>query len=249
MADENLSLLAAARREAAGAGAPTGRLWPGQVAALVWKELRSEARTRESLTPMLVFAFVAVTVFGFGLKAVAPDLRRVFPGLLWISTYFVGLLGLGRSFAAEKAQDTLAGLRLVPADASFVYVGKLLANLIFITVVEIVAIPVMFGMLGVPFTAPLGPFVLTVVLGTVGFAGVGTLLAALAVHTRAGEMLLPVLVFPVLVPAIIGAVEATASLLGLGDPSGWHRWLGLLAAYDVLFTLVPLLLFDYVMDA
>jgi len=101
--------------------------WWVQVSALVWKDLRAEIRTRESLTPMLVFGFVVITVFGFGLRATGIDLTPVFPGLMWIAVYFVGLLGLGRSFAAEKAQDTLAGLRLVPADPSFIYVGKLLA--------------------------------------------------------------------------------------------------------------------------
>lgn len=222
--------------------------WWRQVGALIWKELRAEARTRESLTPMLVFAFVVVTVFGFGLRVTGVDLAPVFPGLMWISFYFVGLLGLGRSFAGEKAQDTLAALRLVPADSSFVFLGKLLANLVFLGVVELVSLPLFFGFLGVPFTAPPLPFALTVVLGTVGFASVGTLLSALAAHTRAAEMLLPVLVFPVLIPAVIGAVEATASLLGMGDPSGWQRWLGLLVAYDVLFAALPLLLFDFLVE-
>lgn len=222
--------------------------WWRQVGILVWKELRAEARTRESLTPMLVFAFVVVTVFGFGLGVTGVDLAPVFPGLMWISFYFVGLLGLGRSFVGEKAQDTLAALRLVPADSSFVFLGKLVANLVFLGVVEMVSLPLFFGFLGVSFTARPLPFALTIVLGTVGFASVGTLLSALAAHTRAAEMLLPVLVFPVLIPAVIGAVEATASLLGMGDPSGWQRWLGLLVAYDVLFTALPLLLFDFLVE-
>jgi len=229
---------------------PSGRpSWSRQVAALVWKDFRAESRSRESLTPMLVFALVVTTVFGFGLRGAGVDLRPVFPGLMWISLYFVGLFGLGRSFAAEKAQDTLAGLSLVPSASSFIFFGKLIANLLFLAVVEVVALPLMFGMLGVPFRANPGTFVAVVALGTVGFASVGTLMAALAANTRAGEMLLPILVFPVIVPSIIGAVEATSSLLGVGDPAAWSRWLGLLAAYDVLFVVVPWLVFDYLIEA
>ncbi|MDI6894467.1 MAG: heme exporter protein CcmB [Bacillota bacterium] len=222
--------------------------WWQQVTALVWKELRAEVRTRETLTPMVVFALVVVTVFGFGLRATGADLEPVFPGLLWISFYFVGLLGLGRSFSSERAQETLPGLLLVPADRSFIFVGKALANLVFLGVVELVSLPLFFGLLGVSFTAPFVPFCVTIILGTVGFASIGTLLSALAAHTRAAEMLLPVLVFPILIPAVIGAVEATASLLGVGDPLAWRRWLGLLLAYDALFVALPMVLFDYLVE-
>lgn len=238
-------------RKATGATEAAGTArsgWWRQVGALVWKDLRAEARTRESLMPMLVFSFVVVTVFGFGLEATGVDLRSVFPGLMWVSFYFIGLLGLGRSFAVEKAQDTLTGLSLVPSDPSFIFFGKLLANLVFLGVVELISMPLFFAMLGVPFTAPFFPFALIVVLGTLGFASVGTLLSAIAVHTRAGEMLLPVLVFPIMIPAVIGSVEATASLLGLGDPQGWHRWGGLLLAYDTLFLVLPLVVFEYLLE-
>lgn len=197
---------------------------------------------------MVVFALAVVTVFGFGLRVTGVDLAPVFPGLLWTSFYFVGLLGLGRSFAGEKAQETLSGLLLIPANRSLLFVGKLLANLVFLGAVELVSLPLFFGLLGVPFTAPLLPFAATLVLGTAGFASVGTLLSALAAHTRAAEMLLPVLAFPLLIPALIGAVEATASLLGVGDPLGWKRWLGLLGAYDLLFLVLPLALFDYLVE-
>jgi len=227
---------------------PSRSGWWRQVTALLWKELRAEARTRETLTPMVIFALAVVTVFGFGLRATGADLGPVFPGLLWVSFYFVGLLGLGRSFASERAQETLAGLLLVPADRSFIFVGKALANLVFLAVVEVISLPLFFGLLGVPFTAPFVPFCVTMVLGTAGFASIGTMLSALAAHTRAAEMLLPVLVFPILIPAVIGAVEATASLLGAGDPLAWKRWLGLLLAYDALFVALPLLLFDYLVE-
>lgn len=226
-------------------------LWLRQVAALAAKDLRAEARSRENLVPMLVFALVVTAAFGFGLKGAAADLRPVFPGLLWVSVYFVGLFGLGRSFASEKAQDTLSGLRLVPAEGSFVFVGKLLANLFFVGVVELVAVPLMFAMLGVGLGGGLGSlasFVAVMVLGTVGFVSVGTLLAAMAAHTRAGEMLLPILVFPILVPSIVGSVGATSAILGLGDPASLPRWLGLLGAYDVLFVVVPWLVFDYLLE-
>lgn len=226
--------------------APGG--WWGAAGALVWKDVRSEWRTRESLAPMLLFGFAVISVFGFGLGAAGGDLRPVLPGLLWATVYFVGLLGLGRSFSAEATQDTLAGLRLAPADSYYIFAGKLVANLIFLLAVELVTTPLLFAMLEVPFTAPLGPLVLIMVLGTIGFAAVGTLLSALAAHTRAGEMLLPVLVFPVLVPAVIGAVGATASVLGVAAPDLWPRWLGLLVAYDVLFLSLPLLVFGELVE-
>lgn len=242
-------LLGPPRAEQRGMGAAGAVGWWPQVSALLWKELRSESRTHDSFTPMLVFAFTVVTVFGFGLKLAGVSLRPVFPGLIWISTYFIGFLGIGRSFAGEKAQDTLAGLRLVPADPSYIYVGKLLSNLLFLSALEAVSIPLQFALLGVEFTAPLLPFAGVVILGTTGFAAVGTLLSGLATHTRAGEILLPVLAFPVLIPAIIGAVQATASLLGLGNALDWPKWIGMLAAYDVLFVAVSLVLFDFIMES
>jgi len=218
-----------------------------QVAAIVWKDLRVEWRTRETLVPMLIFCLLVVTIFGFALNPTGEP-EPVFPAILWITFYFSGLLGLGRSFAAEKAAATLPGLMLAPGDRTYIFLGKAVASLVFLSVVEAISLPLFFALLAVPFTAPPLAFALVVGLGTVGFVSVTTLMSVMATHTRAAEMLLPILVFPLLVPGVIASVEATRSLLGMADPAGWVRWARLLAVYDALFVTLPLLLFDYLLE-
>lgn len=218
-----------------------------QVVALLWKEMRAEARTRETITPMLVFCLLVVTVFGFALGP-GRDLNAAFPpGLLWVSFYFAGLLGSGRSFAGEKAADTLPGLMLAPGERTYIFLGKAGANFLFLLGVEMITAPLFFALLGMGAPASPARFVLVLVLGTLAFACVGTFMAALAVNMRAAEMLLPILVFPVMVPAVIATVEATRFLLE-GSPGGGASWIRLLVAYDALFLALTTVLFDHVLE-
>ena len=215
--------------------------------AIAWKDVLVEARARETLASAFVFAFLVLVIFSFAFNPVENDLRPVFGGVMWLAYFFAGTLALYRSFAGERANEALQGLLLLPGDRSALYFGKFLGNLLFMTFFELLLTPAFFALLAVPFR---GGWLLAaaLLLGTVGFAAVGTLLAALTVHSRAGEVLLPVLLFPVLVPVVIGAVRATAGTLA-GDAGTALFWLRFLAAYDLIFLALPLWLFEHLAQA
>ena len=166
------------------------------------------------------------------------------PGVLWVAFVFASLLGLGRTIAAEREKGTMDRLLLCPVDRKAIYLAKLLGNMLFIGVVEVVALPVFAVLFNIPlFSGALLPIVL---LGTLGIATIGTLFSAMAAATRARELLLPVLVFPLIVPVVIGAVRATGTLMvpAVNEPP----WLGLIAAFDVIFLSVSVLTFEYVIE-
>jgi heme exporter protein B len=212
---------------------------------IVWKDLLTELRTREMISSILVFALLVLFIFNFAFELRVEQVMAVAAGVLWVTFTFAGALGLNRAFVLEKDRGCLDGLLLSPVDRSAIYFGKMLGNTLFMFVVETITLPVFIVLFNLPFP-PLLPVI--VFLGTVGFAGVGTLLSAMTVHTRAREVLLPVLLFPVVVPVIISAVKLTAGLLD-GLPLGeMAHWLRLLIAFDVIFLSVAYMTFDYVVE-
>lgn len=217
----------------------------GALGALLWKELLSEWRTREVVNSSLVFALMVLIVFNFSFDLRVENAAAVAPGALWVTFIFASVLALGRGFARERDRGTLDGLLLAPLDRSVVYLAKLLANVLFITLVELVTLPVFVVLFNLPIAA--GPAALTALLGAVGFASVGTLFAAMAANTRAREVMLPVLLFPIALPVIIATVKATGAALGVaaGDTS---PWLGILAAFDAIFLALSLVVFEYVIE-
>ncbi|MDY7040226.1 MAG: heme exporter protein CcmB [Chloroflexota bacterium] len=216
-----------------------------KVGAIVWKDLLTELRTREMVSSMLVFALLVLLIFSFAFELRVEQVMAVAPGVLWVTFTFAGMLGLNRAFVLEKDRGCLDGLLLSPVDRSAIYFGKVLGNTLFMLVVEAIALPLFVLFFNLPFP-PLLPLI--VFLGTVGFAGVGTLFSAMTVHTRAREVLLPVLLFPIVVPVIIAAVKLTAGLLdGLSLREIMH-WLRLLVAFDVIFLAVAYMTFDYVVE-
>jgi heme exporter protein B len=217
-----------------------------QVAAIIHKDITAELRTKEMFSSMFVFALLVVVVFNFSFELRVADAVTVAPGVLWVAVTFAGMLGLNRSFVLEKDQGCLDGLLLAPMDRSAVYYGKMLSNFLFITVVEAIILPVLSVLFNVNL---LQVWILVVVLlGTLGFSGVGTLFSAMAVHTRAREVLLPILLFPVVVPALIAAVKLTAGFLDgqvLADMANWMR---LLVTFDIILIAVSYMTFDYVVE-
>lgn len=214
-----------------------------KVWAIVRKDLAAELHTREIVSAMLVFAVLALLVFSFALDLQGRAAVAATPGVLWATVTFAGTLGLSRSMAREQSSGCLDGLLLAPVDRSAIFFGKALGNLIFIGIVELALVPLAV----VLFDAPLLKLgvLLVLVLGTIGYAAAGTLLAAVAVNTRAREVLLPVLLLPLVVPALIAAVKATAWLMDggtLGEASGW---VNLLIVYDLLMVAVSMLTFEY----
>jgi heme exporter protein B len=217
----------------------------GKVWSIVRKDLSLEQRSREMLSSMFIFALIVILVFSFSFDLRVERASQVAPGVLWVAIMFAGMLGLARSFVLERDQGCLDGLLLCPVDRSVLYLGKVIGNILFISMTEAIILPLCFALFNLAFSPLLLPVVL---LGTVGFSAVGTLVSAMTVHARAREVLLPVLVFPLVLPAIIAAVKVTGGIL---DGQPWaeiKNWLQLLIGFDVIFGAVSFVVFDYVVE-
>ncbi|NLC38935.1 MAG: ABC transporter permease [Clostridia bacterium] len=221
----------------------------GKAGQIFWKDLILELRSKQILSAMLIFALLVVVVFAFAFQPARETTRQVFPGMIWVAFAFAGVVGLNRSFVGERQQDCLMGLLLAPLEPVSIYFGKVLGSLFLMGVMELAALPLFFVFFDFPFPASRGLFILILFLGSLGFCLIGTFLAALAAHARASEILLPLILFPVLVPVLIGAVKASSLILAGGPVTGEIMvWLRLLAVYDGIFLVVPWLLFEYVLE-
>jgi heme exporter protein B len=216
------------------------------IGAIVWKDLAAELRSRELLGAMLVFALLVILIFNFALELDVRTRQTITSGVLWVTFVFAGTLGLNRSMAVEKDRGCLDGLLLAPVDRSAIYFGKMLANWIFMLIVAAIVIPVYGVLYNVNlFNAGLLGVIL---LGSLGYIGVGTLLASMAVQARTRDILLPILLFPVVLPALLAAIKATNGfLLGL-EMVDIRPWLNLLIVYDVVFLAVAFMLYDFVVE-
>lgn len=216
--------------------------------AILWKDLLIEARTKQGVNAMVFFAALLLLIFSFAIGPDADLLGRVAGGLLWVGIVFTGTLSLARTFQSEEMSGGLRGLRAYPGDPRAIYLGKLLGNLVLLLAVE----AVLFPAAGILFQLDLWPrapaLAGVAALGTFGFSTVGTFYAALTVHLRAREVMLPLLLFPALVPVLLGAVNATDLLL-MGDPLGrLGGWIRLLVAFDVIFFVVCVWTFPIVLE-
>jgi heme exporter protein B len=224
----------------------------GQFMRTAWlvmqKDLTIEIRSREIVSTTVFFALSCVLVFAFALVKDGRTVVDAAAGILWIAIAFSGTLALGRTFERERYTDTLRALMLAPADRPAIYVGKLLAivSMIFATealLVPLVALLFQAGLFAAPML--LGAILLT---GTLGFAAVGTLFAAMLVRARSRDVMLPVLLYPITIPVIIGGVRGTAALLGdPPDVAMAQFWIGLLLFFDVVFIVLSLWTFEPLM--
>jgi heme exporter protein B len=232
-----------ARREAGGVPRSSflRALW-----AIVWKDLAAELRSRELLSSMLVFALLVIFIFNFALELDAKTRYSVTSGVLWVTFVFAGTLGLNRSMAMEKDRGCLDGLLLAPVDRSAIYFGKTIGNLIFMLIVEAIVLPVYSLLYNVNLFNP--GLILVVLLGSIGYVAVGTLLSSMAVQTRTRDILLPILLFPVILPVIIAAVKASGGFLQGAPMAEITPWLNLLIVYDLIFTAVSFMVFDYIVE-
>jgi len=215
-----------------------------QLRAILAKDLRAELRARHIWLGMGFFALLVLVIFNFAFDLRVENTTAVAPGALWVAFVFASVIGLGRTLAAEMERGRMDRLLLCPVDRQVLFLAKLAGNLLFMGAVELVALPVFAVLYTVPVLVP--GMLPVVVLGTLGIATVGTLLSAVAASTRAREILLPLLVFPLLVPVVIAVVKATQAVI---SPVAHDApWLGLLAAFDVLFLSVSALTFRYVVE-
>ncbi|MBC8331717.1 MAG: heme exporter protein CcmB [Anaerolineae bacterium] len=214
--------------------------------AVVRKDLTAEWRSRELFTAMLVFALLVILIFNFALELDARARTSVTSGVLWVTFAFAGTLGLNRSMATEKDRGCLDGLLLAPVDRSAIYFGKAIGNLVFMFVVELVVLPVYSVLYNINLFRP--ELLLIILLGSIGYVAVGTLLSTMAVQARTRDILLPILLFPLVVPVLIAAVRASGGIL---QDFAWEEiqaWVNLLVVYDVIFIAIAFMFFDYVVE-
>jgi heme exporter protein B len=212
------------------------------------KDVIVEVRSKEILYTTLFFAVSVVLVFSFALVKEGEPLNDVAAGILWIAIAFSGTLALGRTFERERYNDTLRALMLAPADRPAIYVGKLAGMVALLVLVEVLLVP----LVGFLFTAPIFAFPMLLLgllsLGTLGFAAVGTLFAAMLVRVRSRDTMLAVLLYPITVPVMIAGVRGTAALFQPApDQAMAQLWLGVLAAWDVVFITLALWTFEPLM--
>jgi heme exporter protein B len=216
------------------------------VGAVVWKDLLAEYRSRELLGAMLVFALLVILIFNFALELDIRTRETVASGVLWVTFAFAGTLGLNRSMGVEKDRGCLDGLLLAPVDRSAIYFGKVLGNLIFMTIVEAIVLPTFSVLYNINLIN--AGLIMVVVLGSIGYAAVGTLLSSMAVQARTRDILLPILLFPVSIPLLLAAVKASNGFLQNLEMVDIMPWLNILLVYDVIFIAVAFMLFDFVVE-
>jgi heme exporter protein B len=212
------------------------------------KDLRAEFRSRTALLSALVFAALVLVVFNFARDPTALSAVALAPSALWITFAFGAIVALNRAFAMEREHAALDGLLLAPIPREALYLGKLLANLAFVAIVEAVSLPLFVLFFDVDLGRALGGLIAVIVLATIGFVAVGTIFSAMAVRTRFAELLLPVLLLPFMVPPLIGASALTSRLLDGRPLSELYGLLRLLALYDIVFVTLCTLLFPSVVD-
>ena len=220
-----------------------------QLVALVKKDLQSELRTREILTTTVLFPLILLLVFRFAFEVGdAVSVKAAAPGVIWASALLSSILSLTRSFAAEREDDRIHGLLLAPVDRGTIYLAKLLANVLFLLLVESVTLAAFGLFFAIDIAPALGLLAPVILLGTLGISAVGTLFSAMAVNTRARESLLPLLLFPVLTPVLLAVLEYTRIGLAATGEAVPSHWLGSLIAFDVIFVAAGWMLFEYVVE-
>jgi heme exporter protein B len=218
-----------------------------KVMAIVGKDIAAELRTKEMFSAMFVFSLLIIFIFNFAFDLRAENVQVLAPGVLWVAIAFAGMLGLSRSFILERDRGVLDGLLLAPVDRSAIYLGKMIGNVLFISLVEIIILPFFVILFNQP-AAALFPLTGVIILGSISFASVGTLFSAMAVHTRAREVLLPIMLFPVIIPAMLSAVRLTSAILDKIPFDEASHWLALLVAFNVIFIAASFMLFEFVVE-
>jgi len=216
------------------------------VGAIVWKDLRAEFRSWELISSMLVFSLLVILIFNFALELDVKTRQSVTSGVLWATFAFAGTLGLNRSMAIEKDRGCLDGLLLAPIDRSAIYFGKFFSNLAFMLIVEAIVLPVYSFLYNTNLFQP--GLILVILLGSIGYTAVGTLLAAMSIQTRTRDILLPILLFPVAFAVLLAAVKASGGILDGAEFSEISFPINLLITYDVVFIAASFMLFDNVVE-
>ena len=218
----------------------------GSIATLVWKDIVLEVRSRELVASVIVFGLLLVIVFSFALDPSPGQARMLAPGILWVAFAFAATLAMNRSFVREQEAGALEGLLAAPVSRDAIFLAKAATSFIFMLLIEAVLLPVYAVML--QFSALSWTLGATILLATLGFSLVGTLFSAMAAQTRSREIMLPVLFFPIVLPVILAAVQASTRAVGGETFIGLGRWLPLIGVFDVLFLVICPWVFGFVVE-
>lgn len=219
-----------------------------QVKAIVWKDFVTELKTRELFSSMFVFAVLVMLIFIFSLNLSVVKANQVGPGVLWVAILFAGTLGLNRSFTLEKENGCLQGLMLAPVDRSAIYFGKMLSNLAFLLIMEAFLLPVFMIFFNVDLASHLGPLLAVIFMGTLGFSALGTLLSSLSSNLKTREIMLPILLYPLIVPIAIGSVQLTGQILDGKSLADMMNWVGLIICFDIIFISASIMTIDHILE-
>jgi heme exporter protein B len=216
--------------------------------AVASKDVKIEWRTKTAFASAIVFAVLVLAVFYFARDPTAVSALDIAPGALWVTFTFAAMLGLNRAFLLERENHALDGLLLAPIPPSAIFVGKLLGNLAFVGVVELVSLPLFMLFYNLPIWRQLPALMMVIAMATVAFVAVGTLLSSMVVRTRFAELMLPILLLPFLIPPIVGAVQLTSRILSDRPLSDLAGWLKLLGSFDIIFVILCFFLFEATLD-
>lgn len=216
------------------------------VFAIVAKDLRAELRSRELVSSMALFALLSILIFSFALELNRLARQEAIGGVLWVTVAFASIIGLNRSLAMERDQGNLDAMLLAPIARSAVFFGKLVGNFVFTLAVGLILLPLLTVLFNVSLVQPW--VVIVLLLGVLGFSTVGTLLATMTVQTRARESLLPIVMLPVALPVLLGAVRATTAILNGAPVEDWIAWPQILIIVNLIYLTLCYLLFDYVIE-
>ncbi len=224
-----------------------GAYW-SVVLAVVWRDALVERRNLQSLVAMITFALLVVVLFHFAFNIQGGEEARFFPGAIWVALFFGGTVGMARTLHMEEVDGRGRALTLAPVDRSAVFVGKFLSNLLLLGVTQLVAVPLFVAAFRLPGIAAPGLFVGGLALGTWGFAALGTLLTNAAGGSQGLGLILPLLLFPLLVPVALGGVALVAAGVSGETGPAIVSWMQLLLVFDLLFTVLPALFYEYIVE-
>ncbi len=214
----------------------------------MWKDLLSEFRSKELILSMCLFSFLVLIIFSFAFGTELKSLKSIIPGILWVAFIFSSLLGLSRSFGMERDRGTLPGLLLCPVSPWEIFLAKMIGTLIFTTIMELFTLLIFTVLYNQNLLQFILPLVLVILLGTLGFSTIGTIFSAMSSTTRARDVILSILVFPISIPVIIASVKATGLILDGRSIQAIYSWLKILVAFDLVFLLLAYLTFGFIME-
>ena len=219
-----------------------------QVAAIVWKDFITELKTRELFSSMFIFALLVIIIFIFSIDLSIVKASEVGPGVLWVAFLFAGTIGLNRSFMLEKENDCLQGLLLAPVDRTVLYFGKLLSNFVFLLTMEFFILPLFMIFFNVDILPNILPLIYVIFVGTLGFCAIGTLLSSLSANLKTRDIMLPILLYPLMIPIVIGSVRMTGQVM-TGEPlSSVMNWISLTLCFDIIYIAVSIMTIDFVLE-